>query len=272
MTLHELMPFITFIFGTFIGSFLSVLIHRIHEGKPGILLGRSKCPECRYTLRPLDLIPLFSYLLHRGKCRSCKNKISLTYPALELATGFTFLALYIILPQMFYAAEMTYSSAYLPSVIFYYLAFSALIFTFFYDLKYMIISDRILLPTILIGMILPFTGYHLLSPKDMLLGLLIPVGFFALQILVSKGKWIGGGDLRIGALMGVLLGWQAVILGLFAGYLIGAITSLGLLMSPKFNRKSMIPFGPFLVIGTYLAFFYGSGIIEWYLTLIYVTP
>ena len=266
------MPFILFIFGTLVGSFLSVLIHRIHEKEGGILFGRSKCRECKYKLRPLDLVPLLSYIFTGGKCRSCKKKISLTYPALELLTGFTFLALYLFVPNMLETAEVVYTTAYLHTVIFYYLAFAALIFTFFYDLKYMEISDRILLPMIVIGIILPFTPNYLLEPTDMLLGLAVPVVFFALQILISKGKWIGGGDLRIGALMGVLLGWQSVIFALFAGYFLGAVISLGLLASPKFNRKSMIPFGPFLVIGTYLAFFYGKQIIEWYLGLMYVTP
>jgi len=246
------MPFIVFIFGTMVGSFLSVLIHRIHEGEPGILLGRSKCPKCKYALRPLDLIPIISYIMTRGQCRNCKKSISLTYPALELITGFTFLTLYLFIPSIFEMQNALYDSTYLHTVIYYYLAFAGLIFTFFFDMKYMEISDRILL-----------------EREDMLLGLVIPVIFFGFQILISKGKWIGGGDLRIGALMGVLLGWKAVLLALFTGYLLGAVTGIGLLMSKKFTRKSMIPFGPFLVIGTYIAFFYGERIIQWYSTLIY---
>ncbi|MDP4008432.1 MAG: prepilin peptidase [Candidatus Peregrinibacteria bacterium] len=264
------MPLIIFIFGTMIGSFISVLIHRIHENKPGILLGRSQCTQCKYKLRPLDLIPLFSYIFTRGKCRSCKKSISLTYPALELMTGFTFLALYLFTPSIFELHEVTYNTGYLHTVLFYYFTFTALIFTFFYDLKYLEISDRILLPLIIIGIILPFTPNYFLEPKDMALGLLIPIAFFAFQIIISKGKWIGGGDLRIGAVMGVLLGWKAVLLALFVGYCIGAVISLLLLTSKKFTRKSMIPFGPFLVIGTYIAFFYGEAIIKWYLELFYI--
>jgi len=266
----HIVALLLFFAGTCTGSFLSVLIHRIHEQEPGILFGRSKCPKCTYKLRPLDLIPLFSYLLTRGKCRNCKKSISLTYPALELMTGTTFLTLYLFTPYLFAIEGITYTTAYLHNIIFYYLAFTGLIFTFFYDLKYMIISDRILLPLIVIGMILPFTPHYFLTPAEVLAGLLVPVLFFALQILISKGKWIGGGDLRIGALMGVLLGWQAVILALFLGYLVGAVTSIGLLTLPNFSRKSMVPFGPFLVVGTYIAFFYGSQIIEWYLQLIYL--
>ncbi|MBT6068807.1 prepilin peptidase [Candidatus Peregrinibacteria bacterium] len=251
-------PFLIFIFGTCIGSFLSVLIHRIHENEKGILLGRSKCPECKYSLRPLDLIPLISYVFSRGKCRNCEKKISLTYPALELMTGATFLCLYLFLGSPLYIG------------IYYILAFAALIFTFFYDIKYMKISDRILLPVIGLGLLMPFVPGYSLGFTEVLIGFAIPVVFFALQILISGGRWIGGGDLRIGALMGVLLGWKLVIVALFSGYLAGAIISLILLTSSKFNRKSMIPFGPFLVIGTYIAFFYGERIIEWYLALISV--
>lgn len=268
MTLNSLMPIILFVFGTMVGSFLSVLIHRIHEKKAGILFGRSQCPKCKYKLRPLDLIPVLSYVFTRGKCRNCKKSISLTYPALELMTGFTFLALYLFMPHLFEIHGTSYSTGYLHTVLFYYLAFTGLIYTFFYDLKYMEISDRILLPLIGLGVILPFTPNYFLTPNDMAFGLLIPVLFFGFQILISKGKWIGGGDLRIGALMGVLLGWQAVLVALFTGYLLGAITGLMLLSSKKFTRKSMIPFGPFLVVGAYIAFFYGQEIIDRYIGLI----
>lgn len=269
MSLDSLMPIILFIFGTMVGSFLSVLIHRIHEGKSGVIFGRSECPKCKYKLRPLDLIPVFSFIATFGKCRNCKKSISITYPALELMTGFTFLALYLFAPRIFELHGASYSTGYLHTVLFYYLAFAGLIYTFFYDLKYMEISDRILLPLIGLGVVLPFTPNYFLEPSNMALGLLIPVLFFGFQILISKGKWIGGGDLRIGALMGVLLGWQAVLVGLMAGYFLGAIVSIGLLMSRKFTRKSMIPFGPFLVVGAYIAFFYGQRIIDWYATLIY---
>lgn len=259
MDITHLIPILIFILGTMVGSFVSVLIHRIHENEGGILFGRSKCPKCAYKLRPLDLIPLFSYICTGGKCRSCKKGISLTYPALELVTGFTFLGLWSFLLGT-------------PALIttFYFLAFLSLIFTFFYDLKYMKISDRILLPMIILGLVMPFVPGYPLEFMDTLIGLAIPVGFFALQILISNGKWIGGGDLRIGALMGLLLGWQTTLVALFSAYLLGAATGLFLLTRPGFTRKSMLPFGPFLVIGIYIGFFYGSQIIEWYLQLIYV--
>ena len=97
---------------------------------------------------------------------------------------------------------------------------------------------------------------------------MIGAGFFLLQYLVSKGKWIGGGDIRLGALMGIILGWQNTILALFLAYLIGAIVGLGLIIAKKKNRDSAVPFGTFLVIGTFVAMFWGERIVGWYLTLL----
>ena len=142
-----------------------------------------------------------------------------------------------------------------------------LVLIFLYDLKYQEIWDRFtLIPAGVLFVISLFFKWH--SWFDMLIGVLIGAGFFLLQYLVSKGKWIGGGDIRLGALMGIILGWQNTILALFLAYLIGAIVGLGLIIAKKKNRDSAVPFGTFLVIGTFVAMFWGERIVGWYLTLL----
>jgi len=131
------------------------------------------------------------------------------------------------------------------------------------------IPDEIMIPAILIaalGCLHPAT----ITLSDGALGALLLTGFFLAQILISKGKWLGGGDLRIGAFMGFILGLQATLIAIFSAYLIGSIVSITLIASGKASRKSMIPFGPFLVIGTFVALFYGKVLVDWYLNFIYL--
>lgn len=241
-----------FVLGLTLGSFLSVLIHRIHEGKKGIWLGVSSCPNCDKKLGPHELIPLFSYLLQKGKCRKCKKHIAWHYPTLELTTGILFVGMAL--------AGFNPLSLYL----FYGLV---LVFIFFYDILYLEIPDSIMLPAIVVAAIASFCPLTL-AWHDALLGAAILSGFFLLQILISKGKWLGGGDIRIGAFIGLILGWQLTILATFLSYLIGSIISLTLLGMGLVSRKTMIAFGPFLVLGTLIALFYGTDLIDWYLNFL----
>lgn len=241
-----------FILGLVLGSFLSVLIHRIHTNEKGIIFGSSMCPKCNKKLGPLELIPLISYLLQRGKCKKCKKHIPWHYPVLELSTGLLFVAIAL--------AGLT------PLALF--VAYGLiLVFIFFFDLLYQEIPDIIMIPSIILavaGTFLPGTIGFL----DGLYGTLALTLFFLAQIIISKGKWLGGGDLRIGAFMGFVLGLKLTVLAAFFGYLVGAIISVGLLATGKADRKTMIAFGPFLVIGTLIALFYGQQLADWYLNLI----
>lgn len=241
-----------FILGASLGSFLSVPIHRIHTGDKGILFGKSACPHCNKKLKATELVPVFSYLFQLGKCKKCKGPISWHYPFLELSTGLLFLAIaaFQFMPLALFLAYIL-----------------ILIFIFFYDLLYQEIPDVVMLPAILIAFIGTF-HHATVNVWDGLLGAGVLVFFFLLQIVISKGKWLGGGDLRIGAFMGLILGLKLTLVAVFFGYLVGAIISVFLLITGKVNRKSMIAFGPFLVLGTLIALFYGSQIIDWYLNLI----
>lgn len=251
-----------FIFGTIIGSFLNVLIFRIFSGDYlGIIKGRSECNSCKQRLKAKELIPLLSYVWLKAKCKNCKQKISLTYFITELLCGLSFMTAFLYFPQAF----DSYSNSIYFILILYYL--SVLVFTTIYDLLYFEISDLILLPAIAVAFL---ALLHPLSPefKSGVLGALLIFSFFYLQILVSKGRWLGGGDLRIGVFMGLILGFQNSIVALASAYFLGSIISLILISSSKLKLKSEIPFAPFLCLGTIIAFYHGEQIVNWYINLL----
>lgn len=244
-----------FFIGLGFGSFSSVIIHRLHSNEKGIFLGRSKCPHCSTTLKASDLIPVLSYLIHRAKCQYCKKPISKKYPTLELTMGSFFLL-----------------TTYLTGLNNYWLlAFYLLVtFTFvllsFYDAFFQEVPDEISLPTlIIVGLVGYFGSLHNL--ESLLIGFFVPVGFFGLLFFGSQGRWLGGGDIRIGAIMGLLLGWPNILVGLFLGYLLGSIYGVVGIATGKLKRKSMVAFGPFLFAGTYIALFWGDNILKWYLNI-----
>jgi len=241
-----------FIIGLIVGSFLNVVIWRLHSGEP-IVFGRSQCPRCQAKLRPKDLIPLLSFIFLQGRCRYCRQPISWQYPLVEFATGLLFLLAYSCHPQPL----IFFRDAVLISI---------LIVIFVYDLRWQLIPDQITIPAI----ILLFIFSLLLGSSLWLLifSVLVGFGFFGLQYLVSSGRWIGGGDLRLGALMGATLGWPLLIVALLIAYIIGAAVSMILLILGKAKAKTPIAFGTFLALGILIALFWGERIISWYLGLL----
>jgi len=254
--------FFIFIFGLCIGSFLNAVIWRLHR-KESFFKGRSYCPKCRHSLGARDLIPLLSFLLLKGKCRYCKEKISWQYPVVELATGLLFCLVYWQGIGYKDTLHLTPYTLYLLRDWFF---ISVLVVIFVYDLKYYLILDKVTIPAIVLAFIvnlllkIPFT--------NLLLGGIIVSGFFLLQFLVSRGKWIGGGDIRLGFLMGVMLGWPKAIVALFLAYIIGALIGVMLIILKKKTWKSEIPFGTFLVVGTVITLLYGGQLLKWYLGLV----
>lgn len=253
-----------FIFGLIIGSFLNALIYRLHIGE-SIAHGRSKCPHCGHVLAWTDLVPVISFLLLKGTCRYCQKKISWQYPVVELAVAVLFLISYLInvgqFPVLNLLCPIDLKFWLLMARDF--IAISALTAIFVYDYKWMIIPDSIVLPAIVAILILNyFIGIPVAS---ILIGALIGFGFFAIQYFISQGAWIGGGDLRLGALMGALLGWPLIVVALFFSYIFGAIISVMLLIGKKVNRKSAVPFGVFLAPAAIIALFWGEIILTWYL-------
>lgn len=257
------------LFGAAIGSFLSVTIYRIEKKKKGIILGRSACPNCKKTLNAIDMVPVLNYIYLRGKCRHCKKSISPHYFFLELSTALLLLLNYLTFPL--FNETMTWQLSLIESNVLPFVFSSIitilLIGIFFYDLLYYKIPDVFLYPFVIVSAL-----SHIVLQTNNIVGMLIggAIGliFFGGQYLVSKGKWIGEGDIYIGIGMGLLLGWQQMLLAMALTYILGAIISIALLVTKKATAKSKIPFAPFMVFGTLATMFYGLPILTWYLSLI----
>ena len=256
---------IVFIFGTFIGSFLNCVIYRI-ENNLSFLKGRSFCPHCKHKLGFFDLFPIFSFIFLKAKCRYCGKKISIQYPLIEIITGLVFI---LILNFQFGYSEFSILNL-LTSIRFLYLliASSFLIILFVYDLKHYIIPDKVIYP--LIGITFFYQLIYNFQANNssfwsFLLSAFGAAGFFFLIWLFSKGKCMGFGDVNLAFFMGLFLGWPNILVALFSAFFIGAIIGIGLIVLGKKKLKSQIPFGPFLITGTFLALFWVQNLINWYL-------
>lgn len=263
---------LTFVFGLCVGSFLNVVICRL-KTKQSILFNRSHCPKCRVVLKWYDLIPVLSFLIQKGKCRYCHKKISWQYPIVEIITGLLFLVVFF---QFFPIPSRILDSFAIGTIfntIYYFLIISFLIVIFVYDLKHYIIPDRIVYPAIIIAGIFNFSFDKLrmvsnVEPqflifnqfsifKFSILSALGASAFFLALVLISKGKWMGLGDVKLAFLMGLILGWPNILLALFLSFLSGSIIGIGLIIAGKKGIKSQIPFGPFLAGSTILVLLYG---------------
>lgn len=244
---------LAFVLGSIVGSFLNVCIHRIPEGK-SIIFPSSSCPNCNNPIAFYDNIPIFSYLVLFGKCRSCKTHISLRYPFVEFLTG---LSAVILLKTFGFSAG-------LPA---YFIFTASLIVITFIDLKYQIIPDIISLPGIGAGLLAScFLPVGLLNS---IIGVLIGGGTLALIAFgyhfVTGREGMGGGDIKLLAMIGAFLGWKAVIITLFIASFIGAVTGFVLMLAQGKDSKYAIPFGPFLAAGALIELFFGEYLMKWYL-------
>ncbi|KKT47761.1 MAG: Type 4 prepilin-like protein leader peptide-processing enzyme PilD [Parcubacteria group bacterium GW2011_GWC2_44_17] len=245
-----------FALGLSIGSFINALVYRLHEKKP-IVNDRSACPLCDHRLLWHDLIPLVSFAMLRGRCRDCHKRISWQYPLVELLTGIAF-----IFPFTRYSLLVTDYGA----IISYYLFVCILLVIFAYDLRYMLIPDSISIPVIGIVFFIQ-TINHNLPITSYLVSALAASGFFLAQFLVSKGRWIGGGDIRLGFLIGLMLGWPVIVAVLMFAYILGTVITLPLVLLRRQTMKSQIPFGVFLTTSTIVGMMWGREIVLWYMKL-----
>jgi prepilin signal peptidase PulO-like enzyme (type II secretory pathway) len=269
------------------------------------LHGKSFCPNCKHTLNWQDLFPVFSFLFLKGRCRYCSKKISIQYPVVELLTGLLFLLVSIrfsVIPNLIgnpgisqtlwipAFAGMTAGQAGMTSCLYFLfllLVSSLLIIIFVYDLKHYIIPDKVLFPAIGIVLIYRLSEGliinrfsvipNLIGNPGILQALWIPVlaglgasAFFLFFFLISKGRWMGFGDVKLTFFMGLFLGYPNILVALFLAFLLGAIIGVGLIAFGSKSLKSEVPFGPFLIIGTFIALFYGKEIIEWYMHLVII--
>ncbi len=252
-----ILTLIFFILGLIIGSFLNVVIIRLNTEKT--FGGRSACMSCQNQLVWYELIPVFSFLGLRGRCRNCKTKISMQYPLVEFLTALIFAALFLKFQDVFfYSSTLVFSFTYA----YYASVFSLLLVIAVYDLKHKIIPDVL---SVVLG-ILAFIGLflfnslgfylHIPSILELLSGLIIAAPF-AFFWFISKGTWMGLGDAKLAIGLGWLLGLSRALSGVVVAFWIGAIIGLALVVfSKKHGMKSQIPFAPYLVLGTLLAFLF----------------
>ena len=276
-----LILFFVFIFGAVIGSFLNCLIWRLHTGEgPG---GRSYCPKCRAKIGWYDNIPVLSFILLKGKCRACGKKISWQYPVVELITGFLFvLAFYKNFSATGeFALSGQFSIFNFQSLFtFYFLLFTfkdwlfiaVMIVIFIYDLRWYLILDVVTLPAaailLLLNMAIVFlSGAGWGGLRGYLISGIIGGSFFLFQFIISRGRWIGGGDIRLGLLLGLALGWPNVLIAIFLAYFMGSFVGLGLIISGRKQWSSKIPLGTFLSTAAVVTLFWGNNILNWYLGL-----
>jgi len=245
-----------FIFGLIFGSFLNVCIYRIPKGE-SLIWPPSHCPRCGAPVKPIDNIPVVSYLMLGGKCRSCKNPISVRYPLVELLTGALFAGLF----WRFGLSSETFVFLVLGLL---------LIVISFIDIDYRLILNKITLPGIVVGTLLTLS-FHVLSYTQVLMGFAIGGGGLLLIALLGtllfRKESMGMGDIKLAAMVGVFLGVKGVAFTLLMAFFVAAFFSLGAMALKKANRQSQIPFGPFIAVASVMYLFWGEQMIRWYLRL-----
>jgi leader peptidase (prepilin peptidase)/N-methyltransferase len=269
------------LFGLIIGSFLNVCIYRIPLGKSIVFPG-SSCTHCASPIRFYDNIPVLSFLLLRGKCRSCGNPISFQYPLVELLTA---LAFYFCARVWQFASPTFVNTLFLSIII-------ILVFT---DYNHRILPNKLTLPGIVVGILLsPFQAHgvytdvfslplrvnsllglgdipSLLPWTGSLLGVIVGGGPLFLVALayetIRRRQGLGMGDIKMMAMVGAFTGWQLALLTIFAGSLMGTIVGVFLMISRKMNMQGKLPFGVFLGAGSALSLFYGQAFLHWYLRI-----
>jgi leader peptidase (prepilin peptidase) / N-methyltransferase len=269
---------VVFVFGLIIGSFLNVCIVRLPRGG-SVAKPASHCPRCKEPIRFYDNIPIISYLMLRGRCRTCGERISWRYPFVELLNGMCYLW---IIRETGLGGD-----AFLMMVF-----CSAMIVVTFIDLDHQIIPDVITLPGMLTGLALaPFFMYALLDPLPFHLSSLLPgagryltaflnsllgllIGAAPLYIIgwlwekLRHVEAMGGGDVKLMGMVGSFLGWKSALLTIMIGAFAGSVVGVALILMKRHKMEKVIPFGPFLAAGAALSALYGNDLISWYLGLI----
>lgn len=252
------------ILGLCAGSFVSALTWRVHNKKDWVR-GRSQCPRCGHKLGPLDLIPLVSWLMLRGRCRYCRKKISPLYPLAEVIMAGVFTLSYVFWPTSLASGgqKLLFTGWLAISV--------GLMALAVYDLRWRILPNRILYPTLAIALgvrliyIFVFAQDQSDSLGGLTLGILVSAGVFWLIFQISSGKWIGYGDVRLGLVIGtVLASAQRGFLMIFLASALGSLASIPAILNGRQKLTSRISYGPFLILATFVSLLFGESIISWY--------
>jgi prepilin signal peptidase PulO-like enzyme (type II secretory pathway) len=261
-------------FGLAFGSFVNALVWRLHEQSKkkkakaktlSILNGRSMCPHCKHTLAWYDLIPVFSWLWLRGRCRYCKKQISAQYPVVELALASVFILSYVFWPNGVHGTgDWVIFIAWLASSV-------GLMALLVYDLLWMLLPNKIIYPTLLIAFtgrfvyLVGYEGHKLHALLIWILSVAVSSGIFWVLFIISQGKWIGFGDIRLGFITGTLLASPSKsFLMILLASILGTLFILPALILGKKDMASKLPFGPFLISATMIAILFGNSILDWY--------
>lgn len=249
---------ILFIFGIAIGSFLNVVALR-YDGEHFLfntteIGGRSHCPHCHKTLQWFELFPVVSYIVLGGRCRNCKAKIGIQYPIVELISGIIFVAVPLQLSGM-----PTISS------VIWIIALEILLLMSYIDILLGIIPDEL---NIALGLVAIADIWITAQYGDHLLGAVVAVALFGGIVAATRGKGMGMGDVKLALPLGLLFGWPDIAMIAVLAFIIGGIFGLGAIAFGKKTMKGALPFGPFLALASVVAFFWGSGLFNWYFHMI----
>jgi prepilin signal peptidase PulO-like enzyme (type II secretory pathway) len=265
--------------GLCLGSFVNALVWRLHEQtmpakkraaslkELSITQGRSMCPHCKHQLSALDLVPVFSWLFLKGRCRYCKHPIGAQYPLVEALTAIVFALSYV-----FWPLDMDSRGIFLLVV--WLITLVMLVALVVYDIRWMLLPNKLVFPLIGLGVLQAITvatvfdgGWQYIV--RVALAVLVAGGLFYVLFQVSDGHWIGGGDVKLGYALGLLLATpQLAMIALFIASLLGLVVSIPGLLTKKKGMESRIPFGPYLIAGTCIAMLFGESLIQWYVGLL----
>ena len=259
----SVMSLVIAIFGAVVGSFLNVCIGRIPNGE-SVVTPASRCPKCKTAISLYDNIPLLSYLMLRGYCRSCKEPIAVRYLLVELLMGLLSVALFF---------RFGFGFVFFVSFV----LVSALVVISFIDLDVRIVPDVVSLPGIILGLAISVVGYFLFgkqpsivpSPLSSIIGIFVGGGFLLATAWIYEKftgvEGMGGGDIKLLAMIGAFLGWQAVPVTLFIASLVGSIVGIACMLLTGAGRRLALPFAPFLCSGAVLFIFFGQELVKFYL-------
>jgi prepilin signal peptidase PulO-like enzyme (type II secretory pathway) len=263
--------------GLLIGSAINAMVWRLYVGRSWVR-GRSECPDCGHKLAAKDLVPVVSWLWLRGRCRYCGQRIHWQYPVVEALTAGLFgLSAWALVP----VGAVTGAGMNAVAVVqfgFWLVLLTMLVVLAVYDLRWLLLPDKVMVPLMVVALVYAVTmaGLHAWVLHDpgawrMLLGPLVAAvgagGAFYALVALSKGRAMGGGDIKLAFAMGLMLGLQGTAAAMLLAFNVAAIVGVVLIATKKRGRRDQIPFGPFLVGGTVVAFLWGRMLVEWYLRI-----
>ncbi len=249
---------VIFLLGSAVGSFLNVVIDRLSRGE-SIIAGRSYCEKCKKKLAPFELIPIFSYLFLKGRCKKCKTKIPTRLLFIEALTGFMFVFLFILFLLNIFT---------LIKVIFLAVILSIFICIMFSDLEYGIIPDELIIGFTAISLLNLFIFEQMSLVNSFLSGISLFI-FFVSLFFITKRRGMGFGDVKLSFGLGLFLGFPKIVVAMYLAFLTGAAVSLILIAwGKKKLKKDTIPFGPFLIFATVVSYFFGEPLIAYFLSFL----